>query len=231
MEETPYGCRSVERVNDLFLSSVSSKWRKFITPLAAIAVLAAFLFFPRGQSTTDMYTVSGQHPFPDLIEEETEEERLQEDAIVEPPGPILVDVKGAVRYPGVHALKEGDRLIDAIQAAGGYLPDADSRLLNHAMKLADEVVVYVPAHGETVEDMPVFQVMEAPGQQEDGKVDINTADEQALMTIPGIGPAKAAAIVQYRTDHGSFQKVEAIMEVSGIGKKTFENLEPYIKVK
>ncbi|BAQ11509.1 competence protein ComEA [Bacillus sp. OxB-1] len=177
-----------------------------------------------------MYTVSGQHPFPELIDE-AKEEIVQEDAIVEPPGPIIVDVKGAVRYPGVYALEEGDRLIDAIQAAGGYLADADTRLLNHAMKLADEAVIYVPAQGETLEDMPIFQAMEAPGQQDEGKVNINTADEQALMTIPGIGPAKAAAIVQYRTDHGSFQTVEAIMEVTGIGKKTFENLEPYIKVK
>ncbi|MFS0575286.1 helix-hairpin-helix domain-containing protein [Sporosarcina sp. 179-K 3D1 HS] len=215
---------------DLFLPSVFSKWRKFITPLAAIAVVAAILFFPRGQSTDDS-KVGGQNPFPELIEEETEEVVLLENGIVEDPVPIVVDVKGAVRYPGVHALQEGDRLIDAIHAAGGYLPDADTRMLNHAMKLADETVIYVPVHGEELEDMPSFQTAETPGRQEDGKVDINKADEQALMSIPGIGPAKAAAIIQYRTDNGSFQTPEMIMEVSGIGKKTFENLEPYIKVK
>ena len=63
---------------------------------------------------------------------------------------IVVDVKGAVRHPGVYTMQEGDRLIDAINAAGGYLPDADSRMLNHAMKLTDEFVIYVPVEGEEV---------------------------------------------------------------------------------
>ena len=66
--------------------------------------------------------------------------------------------------------------------------------------------------------------------QDDGKVNINTADEKELMTIPGIGPSKAAAIIQYRNDHGNFKSPESLMEVSGIGQKTFEKLEPQITV-
>ncbi len=62
-------------------------------------------------------------------------------------------MKGAVRHPGVYSMQEGDRLIDAINAAGGYLPDADSRMLNHAMKLADEFVIYVPIEGEESSDI------------------------------------------------------------------------------
>ena len=77
----------------------------------------------------------------------------EEDKIVieEIPLVIVIDVKGAVRYPGVYSMQEGDRLIDAITAAGGYLPDADSRMLNHAMKLFDELVVYVPVEGEEMQ--------------------------------------------------------------------------------
>lgn len=219
-----------ERVIGLFLSSVSSKWRKFITPLAAIAVVTVLLFFPRGQSTSKLHVESGENPFPELIEEMTEES-IPENPVPEVPVPIVVDVKGAVRHPGVYAMQEGDRLIDAIHAAGGYLPEADSRMLNHAMKLADEVVVYVPMNGEEWEDLPSFQMPAALGKQDDGKVNINTADEKILMTIPGIGPAKAAAIIQYRTEHGSFPAPDSIMGVSGIGEKIFEKLHPYIKVK
>ena len=90
--------------------------------------------------------MSEQNPFPELIEEEMKKKLKQTVQIA--PVPIVVDVKGAVRHPGVYSMQEGDRLIDAINAAGGYLPDADSRMLNHAMKLADELVIYVPIEGE-----------------------------------------------------------------------------------
>ncbi|WP_218624952.1 helix-hairpin-helix domain-containing protein [Sporosarcina sp. E16_3] len=217
-----------ERVTVLFLSFVSGKWRKIITPIAAIAVISAFLFFPKGQADDDTFVMSDQNPFPELIEEKIEEEIVNSVQIV--PAPIVVDVKGAVRHPGVYAMQDGDRLIDAINAAGGYLPNADSRMLNHAMKLADEFVVYVPVDGEEVLAISFTPVSGTSTPQDDGKVNINTADETELMTIPGIGPSKAAAIVQYRTDKGSFKSPESLMEVSGIGEKTFEKLEPKITV-
>ena len=137
-----------ERVSVLFLSFVSSNWRKIITPIAAIAVISAFLFFPKGQADNNAFVMSEQNPFPELIEEELKKKLKQTVQLA--PVPIVVDVKGAVRHPGVYSMQEGDRLIDAINAAGGYLPDADSRMLNHAMKLADEFVIYVPIEGEEV---------------------------------------------------------------------------------
>ena len=136
-------------MNVLFLSFVSGKWRKIITPIAAIAVISAFLFFPKGQADNNAFVMSEQNPFPELIEEEIEEDI--ETTVQLASDPIVVDVKGAVRHPGVYSMQEGDRLIDAINAAGGYLPNADSRMLNHAMKLADEFVIYVPVEGEEVE--------------------------------------------------------------------------------
>ncbi|WP_248508970.1 helix-hairpin-helix domain-containing protein [Sporosarcina sp. NCCP-2222] len=148
------------------------------------------------------------------------------------PSPVMVDVKGAVRYPGVYSLTDESRLIDAIEAAGGYLQDADSRLLNHAMKLKDELVIYVPAIGEMVDSFSAeLLVMEAAGSEDFGTVNINTATEQELMTIPGIGPSKAAAILQYREEQGSFPTKDSLMKVSGIGLKTFEKLESFISVK
>ncbi|MBO0587015.1 helix-hairpin-helix domain-containing protein [Sporosarcina sp. E16_8] len=199
-----------------------------ITPIAAIAVISAFLFFPKGQADDNTFVMSDQNPFPELIEEKIEEEIVTSVQIA--PAPIVVDVKGAVRHPGVYAMQDGDRLIDAINAAGGYLPKADSRMLNHAMKLVDEFVVYVPIEGEEVLAISYSPISGTSASQDDGKVNINIADEKELMTIPGIGPSKAAAIVQYRTDKGSFKSPESLMEVSGIGEKTFEKLEFKITV-
>lgn len=211
-----------ERVNTLFFS-FASKWRKIITPIAAIAVISALLFFPREQATNEAVVMGGQPLFPEVTEETNEVST--EEPIEAIPVSIVVDVKGAVHHPGVYSMMEGDRLIDAINAAGGYLPNADSRMINHAMKLADEFVIYVPMVGEEVADFELPTVGNGQQQQNDSQVNINTADEQQLMTLPGIGPSKAAAIIQYRTDHGAFQTTEALMEVSGIGAKTFEKLE------
>lgn len=218
-----------ERVNMLFLSFVSEKWRKLLTPIAAAAVIAAILFFPRGQADTNEFVMSGENPFPEetasLIEPEKEEIIVNND-----PLPLFVDVKGAVRHPGVYSLNEGDRLIDAITAAGGYLPEAESRSLNHAMKVVDELSIYVPVVGEEPFEM-VSSVGETnSAQQVEGRVNINNADETLLRTIPGIGPSKAASIIQYRLDHGPFKKPEELMEVSGIGQKTFDKLEEKITV-
>lgn len=215
-----------ERVNVLFLSFVSSYWRKLLIPTVAIATLAAFLLFPRGQSPNEVVGNSDSNPFLELIEEPENEVLIEA-----PPTILVVDVKGAVRHPGVYTMQEGDRLIDAISAAGGYLPEADSRSLNHAMKLADEFVIYVPVEGEEPPEEKVNIATGSPEQADDGMININTADESQLTTIPGIGPAKAAAILAYRDEHGPFKATSELMNISGIGQKTFDKLEHAIKVK
>lgn len=221
-----------ERVTTLFLSFVSDNWRKFLFPIAAIAVIAAFLLIPRGQADNGMIVMSEQNPLVDLTEEQQElpiEEVNQTPAIAET---LVVDVKGAVLRPGVYSMEEGDRLIDAINAAGGYLPDADSKMINHAMRLTDEFLIYIPLEGEEVTEMsPLIQQSSPAAEASDQLVNINTADESVLMTIPGVGPAKAAAILSYREEHGLFSAPESLMDVSGIGKKTFEKLEHLITVK
>ena len=147
---------------------------------------------------------------------------------------IVVDVKGAVVHPGVYPFTTEDRIIDAIRAAGGYTAEADSRAINHAQKLTDELVIYVPQKGEKLDDMPVATTQTpttSSNNSNSDTVNINTATENELTTLPGIGPSKAAAIIAYREENGSFQTIDDLKNVSGIGDKTFEQLQQFIAVK
>ena len=219
-----------ERVNLLFLSFVSEHWRKFLFPVAAVAAIIAFLLIPRGQADNGNIVLGELNPFPELIQEDVEKEVIEE---VSAPNIIIVDVKGAVRHPGVYSLEDGDRFIDAVNAAGGYTPDADSRMLNHALRLTDELLIYVPLEGEELPDgaLSVGSSSSEKAQADEATVNINTATESELLMISGIGPAKAAAIIQYREEHGPYETSEGLMDVSGIGQKTFEKLQHQIKVK
>ena len=161
---------------------------------------------------------------------ETADDRAEPSAAV-----IFVDVKGAVGKPGVYRAEEGDRVIDAIDRAGGFLPDANPDAINHAERLRDEMVVFVPLLSDEPDegDPPSLHVQ--PGSagwgQPDGRVNLNTADAAELMTLPGIGPAKAEAIIAHREQSGPFGSPEDLMDVSGIGEKTFARLEELITAK
>ena len=210
----------------LFLTLVSDHWRKFLLPIVAVVAILAFLLIPRGQAETGNPVLGEQNPFPELTEEV---EEVIEDISI--PTIIVVDVKGAVLRPGVYSLEDGDRLIDAITAAGGYKPEADSRLLNHALRLTDELLIYVPIEGEELPEGEMSLNSGVVDEKSAGLVNINTATEVELTSIAGIGPAKAAAIIQYREEHGPYQTLEGLMDVSGIGQKTFEKLQHQITVK
>lgn len=146
---------------------------------------------------------------------------------------IMVDVKGEVVSPGVYELTTEDRVIDAIQLAGGYTNEAETNLVNHAQKLQDEMVIYIPKKGEELADLPIEQTVTSgqASKNSAGKININTADESQLTTLPGIGPSKAQAIIAYREETGSFKNIEDLTNVSGIGDKTFEKLKELIDIK
>lgn len=151
---------------------------------------------------------------------------------------VIVDVKGAVKFPGVYQLTSEERVIDAITYAGGYLEEAETRYINHAQKLLDEMVIYIPKKGESLDEMQSFgQGVHSTSFNSNASstsgdlVNLNTADEMALSTLPGIGPSKAQAIVAYRDENGSFKSIDELKNVSGIGEKTFEKLKDSIVVK
>ncbi len=144
---------------------------------------------------------------------------------------IAVDVKGAVKNPGVYTVNAEDRVYDAIIAAGGYKNNADSKTINHAAHVQDEMVIYVPKRGEEIETSTVAITSQSTEPQSSTTaVNINTADEAGLQTINGIGPAKAKTIIQYRTENGPFQSIDDLKKVSGFGDKTVERLRPLVTV-
>lgn len=145
---------------------------------------------------------------------------------------VIVDIKGAVKYPGVYELTSEERIIDVIELAGGYTDDANPKNINHAQKLQDEMVIYIPKMDELIDDTQVESYITIPESQSSSNlVNINIANESELSTLPGIGPSKAQAILAFREEQGRFQTIEDLKNVSGIGDKTFEKLKEFITVK
>lgn len=136
-------------------------------------------------------------------------------------------VTGAVERPGLYTIREGDRLADLIDLAGGITEDADMQAVNLAVRVKDQDHWTVPRVGEpTVVPSDDDSVDEATG-----KVDINTADAELLETLPGIGEARAEAIIRYREEHGQFKHVDDIVAVPGIGSSTLEGLRDLVEVR
>ena len=150
-------------------------------------------------------------------------------------GSVVVHVIGAVSRPGVVTLPPGSRVTDAINAVGGASAEADTQQLNLARILTDGEQIRVPRIGEVLPD-PAPQpggntapgARTAPGKSGDGgasgTVNINTASASELEKLPGIGPALAQRIVEYRDSHGPFASVDSLTDVPGIGKAKLEGL-------
>lgn len=165
----------------------------------------------------------------------------------EPPTFFVVDVAGAVRRPGPVQVATGARVVDAIAAAGGAAGDADLERVDRAARLADGQRVYVPRRGQgeipevvgpggtgssdAVGGTPDVAPAPAGGTTTPaGPIDLNTADEAVLDTLPGVGPATAKAIVEYRRANGRFRSVDELMEVKGIGPAKMATIRPHVTV-
>jgi len=162
---------------------------------------------------------------------------------------ILVHVAGRVRFPNVYPVPPGSRVIDAVKAAGGSLSDANLDAVNLAAKVKDGDKILIPsrnvARGPIISIAPSrvsagasggFAQSGSDGSDSSGKltvpgqgaVDINTADSAELQRLPGVGPATAQKIIDYRTQTGSFSSVDQLLEVKGIGPKKLEKLRPFV---
>ena len=138
---------------------------------------------------------------------------------------IFVDVKGAVKHPGVFETTKDKRVKDLIEEAGGLLDDADTSTLNLSQRVKDQMIIYVLKHGEKPK-----QISDSSSSSNTDVININTANKEQLMKISGVGKTKAEAIIAHREKNGDFKKKEDITKVRGIGKSTFEKIKDKIEV-
>lgn len=155
-------------------------------------------------------------------EKEVKEEPVEQDL-------ITVDVKGAVKAPGIYDLPVGSRVNDAVQKAGGLTEQADSKSLNLAQKVSDEALVYVPTKGEEAANQQTASGT-ASSTSKDKKVNLNKASLEELKQVKGLGGKRAQDIIDHRETNGKFKSVDELKKVSGIGAKTIEKLKDYVTV-
>lgn len=180
------------------------------------------------------------------------------DDTISQPSVCIVHICGAVKNPGVYELPEGSRIMDAVEAGGGFLEEADQAACNLAQPVFDGCQIYIMTKAESgaldgtarsagIQDAEKLTAAQNPSVEDKGvaggngagitaseadagKVNINTADASALKTLPGIGDSRAAAIIAYREEHGQFTRIEDIMKVSGIKQAAFEKIKDRITV-
>ncbi len=199
-----------------------------------LCLVACSLFLFSGCGNQSYFQASGTVSETETGQTETSDETASENNeasgdsdLTQSKGTIFVQVAGAVANPDVYELKAGDRVFQAIEAAGGLLETADDSDINQALELSDGEKIYV----YTKEERLLTEEQETgENQEDDGLVDINTASAEELKTLPGIGDSKAALIIEYRQTNGDFSSIEEIKNVSGIGDGIYAKLAPYIKV-
>lgn len=171
------------------------------------------------------------------------------DASSEEAKTLVVHICGAVSAPGVYELPAGSRIIDAVEAGGGFLPEADEACCNLAEEIVDGCQIYIMTKSESCADGQTEKkagIQTSPNSDmqttdrnvrsnsalalENGLVNLNTADVAALMTLPGIGESRAKAIISYREQHGAFAQIEDIMKISGIKQAAFSKIKDKITV-
>lgn len=145
---------------------------------------------------------------------------------------IKIDISGCVKNPGIYELDIDARVDDAISKAGGLTEDANeeyiSKYINKAKKLSDEDKIYIPSINDDIDDITDL-LEDVVSSEIEGKININTASKEELMTLDGIGESYADKIIEYRKKQ-KFMCIEDLMNVSGIGQKKFDNIKDNIKI-
>lgn len=170
----------------------------------------------------EVATVSKDSSSEKEVKKEEKEEPLEQDL-------ITVDVKGAVKSPGIYDLPVGSRVHDAVQKAGGLTEEADSKSLNLAQKISDEALVYVPTKGEEAASQQAASGT-TPSTSKEKKINLNKASLEELKQVKGLGGKRAQDITDHREANGKFKSVDELKKVSGIGAKTIEKLKDYVTV-
>ena len=206
-----------------------------VVALAGGLILAAIVLLFRGEDNAPVRIVL---PTPDATVPVQSDVGSAENTAAELE--LKVYIAGAVRYPGVYRLQPGDRLEDALAAAGGGDEEADLEAINLARRVEDEAYYHVPRLGETPRPPVAAAANQVSGQgasptgsgenstSGDGLVNLNTASSELLETLPGIGPVRAQAIIDDREQNGLFQSVEEVTRVPGIGSGIYNSIRPLV---
>ena len=212
--------------------NLNIKQKKIILVILLIIALITYYYLYTKNNTEEINNENLE-----ITNNETQEESKEEEKIV-------VHITGAVNKEGIVELQEGARIADAIEKAGGTKENADIKNINLATILEDGMKVHIPtieetrANNENIESSENFANSQvttttqipttSSNTKKQGKININTATEEELDTLPGIGPSTAAKIIDYRKENGKFKSIEEIKEVSGIGDAKFENIKELI---
>lgn len=200
-----------------------------ICAVLGLALGAFFLLKPTSQTPVkeknlqaEVAAVSKDSSSEKEVNKEEKDESPEQDL-------ITVDVKGAVKLPGIYDLPVGSRVHDAVQKAGGLTDEADSKSLNLAQKVSDEAFVYVPTKGEEAASQQATSGT-SPSTSKEKKVNLNKASLEELKQVKGLGGKRAQDIIDHREANGKFKSVDELKKVSGIGAKTIEKLKDYVTV-
>ena len=226
-----------------------NKKQKIIMVIIGSMIIIAFLYYIYTKED-DSVIFAEENMIGNIAEDIEESQETTKEEI----NKIIVHVSGAVNKEGIVELEENSRISDAINKAEGLKENADTKNINLAFKLEDGMKIYIPTIGEEIEENEqiqnknridetskyvtsssgVIQDEQTNGQSEEKKnekININTATQTELETLPGIGPSTSLKIVNYREENGNFKTIEDIKEVSGIGDAKYENIKDLICVK
>ena len=198
---------------------------KIIVICASLGMVLGGFFFLKPVAQTPAKESNLQTEVTTVSKDEKEDKNQKEEVVEQ--DLITVDVKGAVKTPGIYDLPVGSRVNDAVQKAGGLTDNADSKSLNLAQKISDEALVYVPTKEEVANQESYSN---ATGNKESKKVNLNKASLEELKQVKGLGAKRAQDIIDHRESNGNFKSVDELKKVSGIGAKTIEKLKEYVTV-
>ncbi len=224
--------------------SITFKYRyrkQIIIGIISVIVIASLIVIT-------IINIDKEEPKEEIILQKKDEHKEK----VEIPDKLKVDIKGQVINPGIYSLNADSRVIDVIAAAGGLTGEADTSVINLSKKITDEMVIIVYSKTEVADFHKTKQIEEQVQEkciQQDeealvnnacissevevkktGKISINTASKEELMTLPGIGESKAKDIISYREKNGPFKSVEDIKKVTGVGDSIFAQIKENITV-
>lgn len=193
-----------------------SKEQKIIIGLIGIIIISIIIYYMTQKIGNDEIVIDNT----ESIEEEEIEEK------------IAIHMTGCVKNPGIIELEDGARIDDAIQLAGGLTEEADLTNVNLAYKVEDGQKIYIPSIHD-IEEKEIIQENQEEifgEENETGKVNINTAKQTELETLPGIGPTIALRIIEYRKENGEFTDIEELKEIEGIGEAKWEQIKDFVEI-